>query len=83
MILQPWEMSLHHGHIFLGSLSNQSGDRSYAYLVSGLNNIGNFRLLDSPEEIMPEKDIRTAIENVKMGEKFFYQNTNVLGKALT
>ena len=77
MILQPWEMSLHHGHIFHGSLSNQSGDRPYAYLVSGLDNIGRFRLLSHPDEIMSEKDVRMAIENIRVGEKFFYENANI------
>lgn len=98
--LEPGKMSLHHGHIFHSSNSNQSDDRRidlairyisptmhqhngikpYAHLVSGENTVGNFQLLSSPKETMTVEDVSIALENIKMGEPFFYQGIEEKGK---
>jgi ectoine hydroxylase-related dioxygenase (phytanoyl-CoA dioxygenase family) len=59
-----------------------TGDKTYAHLVAGEDKIGNFNLLSPPAGIMLEKDIEIARQNIKIGEKFFYENAQQSGKKL-
>lgn len=56
--------------------------RPYAHLVAGEDRIGNFRLLPPPSSIMSKEDTEIAIENIRLGEKFFYENADMTGKRL-
>ena len=64
-------------------MGQRDGQKPYAHLVSGEDNVGNFRLLEPPKSVMDPSDIEIARENTKIGEKFFYENAEQSGRALS
>jgi hypothetical protein len=64
------------------SMHQRDHARPYAHLVAGEDNFGNFRLLPAPDSVMSDSDVAIAIENIAIGEKFFYENAEGQGRKL-
>ena len=64
-------------------MGQRDGQKPYAHLVAGEDHVGNFRLLQPPKSVMDKNDIEVARENTKIGEKFFYENAEQSGRALS
>jgi len=50
--------------------------------VAGEDHYGHFHLLAPPSGTMAPTDVEVALENIRLGEQFFYENAEGRGKAL-
>jgi len=64
------------------AMSQRGGVKTYAHLVAGEDHHGHFHLLPPPRATMAAKDVDVALENIRLGEQFFYENAAGRGKAL-
>lgn len=63
-------------------MSQRYGEKPYAHLVRGTDQHGHFHLLESPKGVMHSDDVANAEKNIRIGEKFFYENADQVGKRL-
>ena len=63
-------------------MSQRDGVKTYAHLVAGEDRYGHFHLLSPPQGTMAARDVEFALENIRLGEQFFYENAAGQGKAL-
>jgi len=59
------------------NMSQSTGIKPYAKLVSGEDNYGHFQLLDSPTGVLSEKDVAIAYENIQIQEQFLFAGTDL------
>lgn len=64
------------------AMKQRHGEKPYAHLVSGRDEIGNFHLLPPPSGTMLETDIRLSERNIRIQEKFFYDGAEQTGRRL-
>ena len=64
------------------AMSQRGGIKTYAHLVAGEDHYGHFHLLAPPSGTMETQDVEVALENIRLGEQFFYENAAGQGKAL-
>jgi len=58
------------------NMSQSSGVKPYAKLVSGEDRFGHFQLLDSPNGVLNEKDVAIAHENIRIQKQFLFEGTD-------
>jgi len=58
-------------------MSQSSGLKPYAKLVSGVDKYGHFQLLDSPMGVLTDKDVAIASENIQIQEQILFAGTEL------